>query len=94
MKKELTIYRDGKAVLTDDAGELLWSSDNDDDFACEFEEVCTFDDGEDICGYLEDAGYIDSTDAVDIVEASESGLRDEDDDGEEEYEDEEEDEEA
>lgn len=73
MKYELCIYSGGTAVLLDDQGETLWASDADDDFAREFEDVLTYEDGDDIAQYLEDEGYLPADCALDIVEADVSG---------------------
>ncbi len=94
MKYELTIYSGGTAVLTDDEGETLWTSDADDEFAKEFDEVVTFDDGDDIAEYLEDSGLLPTDCALDIVETDDTGLHaviNDDDDDEDDDEDDEED---
>jgi hypothetical protein len=90
--KELTVYAAGTAVLTDAAGDLLWSSDADEDFLAEFDAFVTVDDADDVADYLEDAGYIDEGEAVDIVESDDDGNPtdpDEDDEDEDEEEEEE-----
>jgi hypothetical protein len=72
-KKELVCYWDGSVALTDEAGELLWSSDDDDDFLEEFDASVETDDIEDVLEYLEDEGYLDHGEPVDVVAANEDG---------------------
>jgi hypothetical protein len=84
MKHELTIYAGGTAILTDARGSPVWHSDSDEEFAEEFGELVTFEDGDDVAQYLEDAGYLDEDDALDIVETDETGLADPDDTDEDE----------
>jgi hypothetical protein len=74
MKHELTIYDGGTAILTDARGVPVWHSDSDDDFVEEFGELVTFEDGDDVAQYLEDSGYLDDDDELDIVEADDTGL--------------------
>lgn len=71
---ELTIYKDGLAILTDPAGRTAWTSDADDDFAEDFPELLEFEDGDDIAEYLIDAGILDADDPLDIVETDDTGL--------------------
>jgi len=71
---ELTIYAGGTAVLTDEEGETLWASDADDEFAKEFDEVCTYEDSDKIADYLQDSGYVPDDVALDIVESDDTGL--------------------
>lgn len=85
---ELTIYKDGTAILTDDAGETVWTSQDDDDFAAEFPEVLTFDEADEVGEYLEDNEILPDDVGLEIVEA-EASLEeaydlDDDDDEEEE----------
>lgn len=70
MNKELTLYEDGRAVLTDDGGELAWSSDNDDAFQQEFGETIDPDDVEAVLDFLDDEGYLDEGETVDVVDLS------------------------
>lgn len=73
MSVEFTRYRDGTCALRD-GDELLWSSDNDDDFLEEFDAHIDSDDIEDVIEYLEDSGYLDSEE-VDVVDEDEPGTR-------------------
>lgn len=94
LKYELCIYAGGTAVLSDEEGETVWASDADDDFAREFDDVLSFEDGDAIAEYLEDSGYLPDGAALDIVESDETGLHETLDDDEDEDEDELEDEDA
>lgn len=69
---ELTIYKDGTAILTDTAGETVWTSQDDDDFAAEFPEVLTFEEADEVAEYLEDTGILPDDVALEIVEAEAS----------------------
>lgn len=74
-KWELTIYGDGVAILTDERGRTVWTSDGDDDFAAEdFPDMLTYDDGDDVAEYLIDCGLLDEDEELDIVEADDTGL--------------------
>lgn len=85
---ELCIYAGGTAILADEDGNTVWTSDSDDEFCREFDDALTFEDGDDIAQYLEDEGIMPAGIALDIVEADDSGLNpvlsgDLDDNGEE-----------
>lgn len=71
---ELCIYAGGTALLADETGQAVWASDEDDDFALEFDEVLTYDDGEAIAGYLEENDILPRGIALDIVESDDTGL--------------------
>ena len=64
---ELTIMADGSAMLADEDGALCWSSDSDDAFLEEFAIPVDPDDADEICEYLEDEGYVEPDDDIDIV---------------------------
>jgi hypothetical protein len=66
MSLELLIMGDGSAMLTDD-GALCWSSDADDTFLEEFELPVNPDDADDLLEYLEDEGYIEPGDDVNVI---------------------------
>lgn len=89
---ELCIYAGGTAILADEEGAAVWTSDSDDEFAREFDDTVTYDDGDDIAQYLEDEGILPAGVALDIVESDDTGLHevlsgdlDDDDDDDEEY---------
>lgn len=98
-KYELVIYAGGTAVLTDEEDATLWASDADEDFAEEFPDVLTYEDGDAIMEYLFDCDYLPEDSAVTIVQSDDTGLHeiitsdddadDEEDEDEEELEDEE-----
>lgn len=69
MSLEFTRYKDGTCALAD-GDELLWSSDGDDEFIEEFDAEIDSEDISDVLDWLEDAGYMDDSDAVDIVDES------------------------
>jgi len=71
---ELCIYAGGTAILANEAGETVWTSDGDDDFAREFDDVVTYEDGDAIAEYLEDCDYLPEGMALDIVESDDTGL--------------------
>lgn len=79
MKYELTIYLSGVAILTDDAGETLWTSDGDDEFAQEFDEIVSMEDADDIVAYLEVANYLPDGVALNIRESDDEELDDDED---------------
>lgn len=79
---ELCIYDTGTAVLTDERGEVVWSSDDDDEFAQEFEDVLTFEDGDAIAEWLEEHGHLPDDVDLDIVESDDDGELIESDDDE------------
>lgn len=68
MSMEFTRYEDGRCCLTDEDGDMLWSSDNDDDFQEEFGETIDSEDVDGVLEYLEDAGYLTDGDTVDVVD--------------------------
>lgn len=69
---ELVIRHDGTLALTQ-GGEVMWTSDNDDDFSEEFgEEVFDADDADDVLDYLEENDYIPPDVEVSIVDEAES----------------------
>ena len=69
---ELTLRLDGTVALTQ-GGEVIWTSDNDDEFLEEFgEEVFTDEDADDIIGYLTDEGYIPPRVDVHVVDECDS----------------------
>lgn len=70
---ELCIYDTGTAVLTDDRGEVVWSSDDDDEFAAEFEDVLTWEDGDEIAAWLEASGHLPEEVELEIVESDDAG---------------------
>lgn len=74
MSLTFTRYKDGSCAL-DDGGELLWSSDSDDDFLEEFDARIDGEEIEDVIEYLTDAGYLEDGDEVDIVDEDEPGTR-------------------
>lgn len=78
-KWELCIYTAGSAVLTDETGETVWASDDDDDFATEFDEALSFDDGDDIAEWLDDNNYLPEGVALEIVESAGDGFDDDSD---------------
>lgn len=81
MSKELTLYEDGRVVLTSDGGELVWSSDNDDAFQKEFGETIDPDEVEAVLDFLDDEGYLEEGETVDVVDlGSEADLDDDDED--------------
>lgn len=71
---ELTIYADGVAILTDPRGNTHWTSDDDDEFAEEFPDVLSFEDGDEILDYLTGCGIVPEDVEVDIVETDDTGL--------------------
>lgn len=73
MNKELVCYWDGSVALTDEAGEILWSSDDDDAFLEEFDASVDADDIEGVIEYLEDEGYLEHGEKIDVVAANEDG---------------------
>lgn len=73
MSIEFVRFIDGRCALTDDDGNTLWSSDNDEEFLEEFDAAIDPDEIDDVLDYLEDAGYLDDADAVDIVDEGETG---------------------
>lgn len=76
----LTLKKDGSVELTDDTGKQLWSSDNDDDFSVNFDDIADEDDLEDIADWLEDNGQLDESLALFyIVESDEDENEDDDD---------------
>ena len=86
MKFDLVIYSNGTAVLSNDAGETVWASDADDKLGDEFDDFLDGSDGERLCDYLTDAGYIPEESDVDIIEDNDELLDagdDGDDDGDE-----------
>jgi len=90
---EIIIRLDGTAALTQ-GGEVMWTSDNDDDFLEEFgEEVFTNQDADDIVGYLTDEGYIPPRVNVHVIDECDSDDPADCDDEDEDEEDEEGDEE-
>lgn len=80
---ELTIYRGGTAILTDHEGNPVWTSDSDEEFMADFEGFITIDDEDVVLDYLEEAGYIEEGDDVEVKESSSSGLAEPDDDDDE-----------
>lgn len=98
-KYELVIYAGGTAILTDEEDATVWASDADEDFAQEFPEILTYEDGDAIMEYLFDADYLPEDSRVHIVQSDDTGLHevisddydpdeDEDDEDEDEFEDE------
>lgn len=95
-KYELVIYAGGTAILTDEEDATVWASDADEDFAEEFPDVLTYEDGDAIMEYLFDCDYLPDDSQVTIVQSDDTGLHEiisSDDDDEEEDEEELEDEE-
>jgi hypothetical protein len=80
---ELTIYYGGTAILTDESGNSVWTSDGDEDFLAEFDDTVSIEDADDIVEYLEDQEYLPDGVACEIVESNESGLGDAEDDDDE-----------
>lgn len=77
---ELTFFADGHVELTNDADELVWSSDDDDEFINEFgrEFFSDEEDSDDILDYLEECGHVDlENHDIDCIE---NDLEDETDD--------------
>lgn len=62
----LIFTRDGKAILEED-DELVWASDDDDDFAETFDaELLDADDAEEILNYLEEAGFLEEEEKAEV----------------------------
>jgi hypothetical protein len=80
VKYEFVLYGDSSAALTLD-GEVMWSSDNDEEFLAEFDEVITSDEIDGVIDWLEGEGYIPPGVEVDIVDYS--GEDDDEDDDDE-----------
>ena len=74
MSLEFIRYEDGTCALLDD-DELLWSSDNDDEFLEEFDATIDSADIDEVLEYLEDAEYIEPDDSVDIVDEADNGTK-------------------
>ena len=67
---ELTFYDDGTAILTDAAGELVWASDADEEWLETADEqfLTLAEDKDDVLEFLEDAGYIDPGEKVEVTQ--------------------------
>lgn len=65
--KEFTLRPDGSCVLSDD-GDVIWSSDNDDDFQAEFGECIDPEDIDEVLEYLTDIGALYRNDPIDIID--------------------------
>jgi hypothetical protein len=74
MSVEFVRYADGSCCLTDEAGEMLWSSDNDDDFQEEFGESIDGEEIDDVLAYLDEAGYMDEDESIDVVDEGDEGM--------------------
>lgn len=85
---ELTFYDDGTAILTDAAGDVVWASDADEDWLETGAEpfLTLAEDKDDVLEFLEDAGYIEEGEDVEVTQEEddeESDDFDDDDDDEE-----------
>lgn len=77
---ELIFDETGRVQLKDHTGRLVWSSDNDDDFAEEFDDdFFDGDQSDDIIDYLIEQGHLEGDEEIDIVEVD---LEEYDDDSE------------
>jgi hypothetical protein len=80
---EFILSETGSASLTQ-GGELMWSSDNDDDFWEEFgEEVLTTEDIDEVLEWLEDEGYLPPRVEVNVIDETDGDEPESDDDAEE-----------
>jgi hypothetical protein len=73
VRRELVHYPDGSLTLTDEDGEVEWSSDDDDAFLEEFDAFIDTDDMDAVIEYLEDEGYLEDGEQIDIVAPDEQG---------------------
>lgn len=72
----LTIYSSGAAILRDNFGASVWTSDGDEDFLAEFEDVLDVDDADDVLDYLEEAGVLTADEAEDCEILDNAGADD------------------
>lgn len=74
MSLEFTLHADGSCSLSED-GELVWSSDDDDEFLEEFDATIDPEEIDEVVEWLEDNDYLSEDDALDIVyEDDSSGI--------------------
>ncbi len=69
---EFVLHKDGSCILTQ-GGNVIWSSDNDDEYQEDFGERIESEDIDDVLEYLEDAGELEDGDSVDIVDENDDG---------------------
>ena len=82
VRYEVLLRDDGTAMLTC-GGEVMWSSDGDDEFAEDFgDELIDSEDIPDLIDWLTDSGYLPPGVEPDIEDESADGPGDEDDDEE------------
>jgi hypothetical protein len=72
MSRVFVRYEDGSCALTDEDGDLEWSSDSDDEFLEEFDATVSSDEIEEVLGYLVEAGYLEDGEDVGIEDEGES----------------------
>jgi hypothetical protein len=72
MSLEFIRYEDGTCALMD-GDELLWSSDNDDEYLGEFDASIDSDDIDDVLAWLEENEYIEPDETIDITDEGVEG---------------------
>lgn len=83
MKWQLCFYYGGTAVLTNDLGEIVWSSPDDEQFEEEFGDLADIEDADDILDYLEEAGHLPESEDPEVMESDGGAPVDDDDDDDE-----------
>lgn len=71
---EFVRYEDGSCALLED-DELVWSSDSDDEFLEEFDAVIDPEEIDEVIEYLEDEGYLDEGETLDITDEADTGTK-------------------